>query len=73
MQRVSISLSRNDWGQIVEALEARRASWEVTALYFEGKATHEPIEECHDTEEARAMVATYDCLIAELCLQLRVG
>jgi hypothetical protein len=29
------------------------------------------IEECRDAEEARALVATYDRLIAELCSQLR--
>jgi hypothetical protein len=69
--QVSISLSRNDWGQIIEGLEARRASWEVTARYLEGKAVDEAIEECGEAEEARTVVATYDRLIGELCSQLR--
>jgi hypothetical protein len=71
MSRVSIRLSRNDWGQIIEGLEARRASWEVTARYFEGEPVDESIEECRDADEARAMVATYDRLIGELCSQRR--
>jgi hypothetical protein len=71
LSRVSISLSRNDWGQIIEGLEARRASWEVTARYLEGEAVDEAIEECRDAGEARALVATYDRLIRELCSQLR--
>ena len=69
--RVSISLDRNDWGQILEGLEARRASWEVTARYLEGEQVDQVIEECHDAEEARALVAAYDRLIGELRSQLR--
>jgi hypothetical protein len=71
MSRVSISLDRNDWGRIVEGLEARRASWEVTARYLGGEEVDQIIEECRDAEEARALVATYDRLIDELCSQLR--
>ena len=68
MSRFSISLDRSDWGQIVEGLEARRESWEVTARYLD---VDQVIEDCHDAEEARALVATYDRLIGELCSQLR--
>lgn len=71
MNRVSISLDRNDWGQIVDGLEARRASWEVTARFLEGEEVDQAIEECRDAEEARVLVATYDRLIDELCSQLR--
>ena len=71
MNRVSISLDRNDWGQIVDALQARRASWEVTVRYLEGEEVDQAIEECRDAEEARALVATYDRLIDELCSQVR--
>ena len=71
MNRISVSLNRNDWGQIVEGLEARRASWEVTVRYLEGEAVDEAIEECGDAGEARALGATYDRLIGELWSQLR--
>jgi hypothetical protein len=71
MSRVSISLDRSDWGQIVDGLEARRAAWEVTARYLEGEEVDQAIEECRDAEEARALVATYDRLIGELCSQMR--
>lgn len=71
MNRISVSLTRNDWGQIIEGLEARRASWEITARYLEGEAVDQVIEECCDAEEAHTVVATYDRLIAELCSQLR--
>jgi hypothetical protein len=71
MNGVSISLDRNDWGQVVDGLQARRTSWEVTARYLEGKEVDQAIEECRDAEEARALVATYDRLIDELCSQLR--
>jgi hypothetical protein len=63
--------SRNDWGQIIEGLEARRAKWEVTARYLEGEEVDQVIEECCDAEEARALVATCDRLIGELRSQLR--
>ena len=69
--QVSISLGRDDWGQIIDGLEARRASWEVTARYLEGEAVDEAIEECGDAGEARALVATYERLIGELRSQLR--
>jgi hypothetical protein len=71
VNKVSISLDRNDWGQIVDGLEARRASWEVTVRYLEGEEVAQAIEECRDAEEARGLVATYDRLIGELCSQLR--
>jgi len=71
LNKVSISLNRNDWGQIIEGLESRRASWEVTARYLEGEAVDQAIEECGDAEEARALVATYDRLIGELRSQLQ--
>jgi hypothetical protein len=71
MNGISISLDGNDWGQIVDGLEARRASWEVTVRYLNGEEVDRAIEECRDAEEARAMVATYDRLIGELCSQLR--
>lgn len=60
MIKVSISLDRNDWGQIVDGLEARRASWEITARYLVGEGVDQAIEECSDAEEARALVTTYD-------------
>ena len=71
MSIFSISLDRSDWRQIVEGLESRRASWEVTAQYLEGQDVDQVIEDCHGAEEARALVATYDRLIGELCSQLR--
>ncbi|MGH6946888.1 MAG: hypothetical protein ACREDZ_06130 [Kiloniellales bacterium] len=72
MNTISISLDRNDWGQIVEGLEARRASWEGTVRYLEGEEVDQLIEDCRDAEEARAVAATYDRLIGELCRQLRL-
>lgn len=50
MDSVSISPDRNDWGQIVDGLEARRATWEVTARYLEGEEVDQAIEECRDAE-----------------------
>lgn len=64
--KVSVSLGRNDWGQVIEGLESRRASWEVTARYLEGEAVDEAIEACDDAGDARALVATHDRLIGEL-------
>lgn len=72
LNRVSISLSRNDWGQIIDGLEARRASWDVTVRHLEGESVNEVIEECRDAEEARAVVATYVRLIGEICSHLGV-
>ncbi len=71
MNKVSIILTRNDWGQIIEGLESRRASWEVTARYLEGEPVDEAIEECGDVGEARALVVTHDRLIGELRSQLQ--
>ncbi len=71
LDKISIRLTRNDWGQIIEGLESRRASWEVTARYLEGEPVDEAIEECNDAGEARALVATYDRLIEELRSQLQ--
>lgn len=55
MNRVSISLDRNDWGQIVDGLEARRASWEVTVRYLEGDEVDQAIEQCRDAEEVQSV------------------
>lgn len=68
---VSITLSSNDWGQIIAGLECRREVWDATARYLGGQEVDSMIEECSDEEEARNLVAIYDRLISELRAQLR--
>lgn len=70
MNGISITLNRNDWGQIIDGLEVRLESWEATARYLEGEEVNQIIEECHDAAEARSVAATYERLIEDLNSQL---
>ena len=67
---VTVRLSRNDFGQILDGLECRRDVWRVTARYLNGEQVDEPIEECSDAHEAEAIADTYDRIMNEIRTQL---
>lgn len=68
---ITVTLSRNDLGQILDGLECRCDTWRVTARYLMGEDIgQEPIEECSDAHEAEAIVETYERIMAELRVQL---
>ena len=52
MNKVSISLSRNDWGEVIDGLEARRASWEVTE--WRSRLCHSALGSVREIERIRA-------------------
>lgn len=69
----TIRLEANDLGQLLEGLQSRAESWRNTAEYLEsGYNSREDfiIEECTDTEEARAIANHYDRLIATIEIQM---
>jgi hypothetical protein len=70
---VTISLPRDDVGQILDALCVREEAWRYTQRYFE-EGTEEPgrlIEECRDGEEARRIADYYAGIIAKLHRELK--
>lgn len=69
---VTVTLSRNDLGQILDGLECRCDTWRATARYLMGEDIGtQTIEECSDAGEAETIVATYERILKELYSQLR--
>lgn len=69
----TIRLEENDLGQLLDGLRSRSESWHDTAEYLEsGYSPRDDfiIEECSDTEEARAIAGHYDQIIASIETQM---
>ena len=58
---VTIKLSRNDIGQIIDGLHQRMIIWKTTAQYLREDYSHfgDIIEECSDPEEAEANIKQF--------------
>ncbi|MCB0221945.1 MAG: hypothetical protein KDH09_19765 [Chrysiogenetes bacterium] len=68
---VTITLSRNDLGQILDGLECRCDTWRATARYLMGEDIGaQAIEECSDAAEASAIAATYERIMDAMRVQL---
>ena len=67
---ITIKLSRNDVGQIIDGLLERRDSWRNTQKYLGGKEVDCLIEECSDPEEANWIADYYDKIINSIKEQL---
>jgi len=69
---VTVTLSRNQFGQILDALCCRLESWQETERYFlTGRTDSDSvINECGDAEEARNMIAVYEEILASMEEQL---
>jgi hypothetical protein len=64
-QYVSLRLTRNDVGQILDGLEQRRIIWQATAewLMYDYSELSDSIEECSDPLEAQAIAEHYQTII----------
>lgn len=73
-QMVTLKLSRNDVGQIIDGLGSRRDSWRDTQRYLEEgyMETERTIEECSDAEEASGLADCYDRIISVIQSRLDV-
>lgn len=70
---LTVSLPREDVGQILYSIYVREDNWRYTQRYFE-EATEQPghlIEESPDGEEARRITDYYGEIIAKLRRQLK--
>ena len=72
-QVVTLKLSQNDVGQIIDGLIVRRDSWRYTQRYLEEGHVEDAriIEECSSAEEASSIADCYDRIISEIQSQLR--
>lgn len=70
----TISLDRNDLGQLLDGLRSRAESWHDTAGYLSSGDCHRDsfiIEECSDAEEARAIGDHFERIISTIETQLK--
>ena len=67
---ITIKLSRDDVGQVIDGLLARRDSWRNTQKYLDGEEVDCLIEECSDPEEACWIADYYDKIIDSIKEQL---
>ena len=71
---VTLTLTRNDAGQILEGLRERKHTWDNTVLHEEGNliaGTDDcTIEQCSGIEEAKAVVRHYEKVISQIEAQL---
>jgi hypothetical protein len=70
---ITVSLPRNDVGQILDALCIRRDEWRYTQRYLEEdyEEAGRLIQECKDANEARNIADYYDEIIAKIRAQLK--
>ncbi len=68
---ITLRLSSNTVGQIIDALHERMLIWLATAEYLERGHTDiaDTIEECSDAEEAQALADWYQQIIQEITSQ----
>lgn len=70
----TIRLGGNDLGQLLDGLRCRSYAWHGTVQYYEtGIIPYEEflIEDCNGAEEARAVAAFYDRIIADIESQMQ--
>lgn len=62
---ITLNLTENDVGQILDGLEQRRIIWQATAEYLEAGSTtlSDCIEECSNPHEAQAIADYYQYII----------
>ncbi len=73
MENATITLNRNDLGQIIDGLTARVESYDHTAEFLDDETENLEgfiIEEVRDADEARNLAANYKRLIEEINRQL---
>jgi hypothetical protein len=70
---VTLRLSRNDVGQIIDGLCARLDSWRTTQRYFEGDHVEAGtiIEDCDGAEEAKKIADCYNEIIDNINRQMK--
>ena len=70
----TIRIESNDLGQLLDGLRCRSEAWHGTADYLESGHTPREdfvVEDCSDSEEAAAIAADYDRIIASIESQMR--
>ena len=75
MPKATITLDRNDLGQILDGLTQRMESFDHTAAFLDDEDPNlegDIIEEVRDAAEARTLAAHYRRIIDEITRQLTV-
>lgn len=75
-KNVTLRLSEDDIGQILDGLRCRAEAWRKTASYLRtGDSGDElfVIEECSDADEASGLAFRYEAIIRTIAEQLRRG
>ena len=69
---ITIRLSRNDVGQMIDGLYAHMSIWKSTAEYLRSGSLQsgDMIEECSDVEEAENIASHYENIITQIMKQL---
>ena len=68
---VSITLEKDDWGQIIDGLICRAEQYEQTAEYHDGVSVEGMILEVRDAGEARNLAQWYRRLTEQIKRQLK--
>lgn len=71
---ISITLTQNEIGQVLDGLEVRADAWEKTAAYLQPDGVPEDqdfvIEECSSADEAEAIANQYRLIMRKIKSQL---
>jgi hypothetical protein len=70
-KEVSITLTENDWGQIIDGLTCRAEQYELTAKYHAGESVRGEILAVSDADEARELALWYRRLVEQIRGQLK--
>jgi hypothetical protein len=67
---VSITLDKNDWGQIIDGLTCRAEQYELTGKYYDGASGEGEILDVRGAVEARGLALWYRRLVQQIRGQL---
>ena len=72
LENITVVLSRNDIGQLLEGVEILIEQWDATAEYLSTGRVQEDIciRESHDAREAESIAATYRSLRDQISGQM---
>ena len=60
---VVVSLTRLDWGQVIDGLCVRVEAWRKTEKYLNHEEVDGETEECSGADEARHLADTYERIV----------
>ncbi len=64
--KISVTLQKTEWGQILDGLKCRAETYEETVRYYESGYAENEIADVRDAREAQYLARTYRRIILKI-------